>query len=202
MKKCSFNEARFLLSTLDEIPPFTDKDRKILPEIALVGRSNVGKSSLINHLLLRKKLAKVSAKPGKTQTINYFMIDDQLILVDLPGYGYAARSQEMQHRWSSSIDQYFQKRSSLSLILLLLDIRREPTKEDQAIVDWAHHHKKPLLLILTKSDTLHQRERNQNEKKALQLLSIEHSITYSIKDPGSRKSLIAILNQLLYGHSE
>jgi len=154
MKKRSFNTATFLLSTLDEVPPFLDKDKKVLPEIALVGRSNVGKSSLINHLLHRKNLAKVSRAPGKTQTINYFNIDNQLIIVDLPGYGYAARSHEMQQLWSASIDRYLNKRSSLSLILLLIDSRRDFTEEDIATLEWASHNKKPLLLILTKSDTL------------------------------------------------
>ncbi len=199
MKKCAFTEARFLLSTLDEIPPFFDKDKKILPEIALVGRSNVGKSSLINHLLHRKKLAKVSAKPGKTQTINYFNVDNQLIIVDLPGYGYASRSQDMQLLWSASIDQYFKKRSSLSAILLLIDSRREPSDEDLAILEWAHHHKKPVLLIFTKSDTLSERERKSNLEKALQQLQVEHTLFYSIKDPRSRQNLITTINKLLHG---
>lgn len=202
MKKCSFSEARFLLSTLDEIPPFYDKDKKILPEIALVGRSNVGKSSLINHLLHRKKLAKVSAKPGKTQTINYFNVDNQLIVVDLPGYGYAARSQDMQLLWSAAIDKYFQKRTSLSLIILLIDSRRLPTEEDQTLVEWAQHHKKPLLLIFTKSDTLDERERKSNLEKALQLLPVEHTLSYSIKDPRSRQNLITTINKLLNGPSK
>ena len=202
MKKCSFNEARFLLSTLDEIPPFYDKDKKVLPEVALVGRSNVGKSSLINHLLHRKKLAKVSAKPGKTQTINYFNVDNQLIIVDLPGYGYAARSQEMQLLWSGSIDTYLQKRASLSFIILLLDSRREPTEEDQAVVHWAQHHKKPLLLIFTKSDTLSEREKKINLEKALHLLPVEHTLSYSIKDPRSRQNLITTINKLLNGLSQ
>jgi GTP-binding protein len=199
MKKCSFNEARFLLSTLDEIPPFYDKDKKVLPEVALVGRSNVGKSSLINHLLHRKKLAKVSAKPGKTQTINYFNVDNQLIIVDLPGYGYASRSQDMQMLWSGAIDQYFQKRASLSMIILLIDSRREPTKEDIAIVEWAKHHKKPVLLIFTKSDTLDERERKINLEKALHLLPVEHTLSYSIKDPRSRQNLITTINKVLHG---
>lgn len=199
MKKCSFNEARFLLSTLDEVPPFYDKDKKILPEVALVGRSNVGKSSLINHLLHRKKLAKVSAKPGKTQTINYFDVDHQLIIVDLPGYGYAARSQDMQLLWSTSIDQYFKKRTSLSMIILLIDSRREPTEEDKAIAEWAEHHKKPLLLIFTKSDTLTERERKNNLEKALHLLPVEHTLSYSIKDPRSRQNLITTINKLMHG---
>jgi GTP-binding protein len=202
MKKCSFSEARFLLSTLDEIPPFYDKDKKILPEIALVGRSNVGKSSLINHLLHRKKLAKVSATPGKTQTINYFNIDNQLIVVDLPGYGYAARSHDMQLLWSGAIDNYLQKRTSLSLIILLIDSRRLPTKEDQTLVEWAQHHKKPLLLIFTKSDTLDERERKSNLEKALQQLPVEYTLSYSIKDPRSRQNLITTINKLLNGPSK
>ena len=199
MKKCSFNEARFLLSTLDEIPPFYDKDKKALPEVALVGRSNVGKSSLINHLLHRKKLAKVSAKPGKTQTINYFNVDNQLIIVDLPGYGYAARSQDMQMLWSCALDKYFQKRASLSMIILLVDSRRLPTQEDIAIAEWAKHHKKPVLLIFTKSDTLDERERKINLDKALHLLPVEHTLSYSIKDSRSRQNLITTINKLLHG---
>jgi GTP-binding protein len=199
MKKCSFNEARFLLSTLDEIPPFYDKDKKVLPEVALVGRSNVGKSSLINHLLHRKKLAKVSAKPGKTQTINYFNVDNQLIIVDLPGYGYASRSQDMQMLWSGAIDQYFQKRASLSMIILLIDSRRQPTKEDIAIMEWAKHHKKPVLLIFTKSDTLDERERKINLEQALHLLPVEHALSYSIKDSRCRQNLITTINKLLHG---
>jgi len=199
MKKCSFNEATFLLSTLDEVPPFLDKNKKVLSEIALVGRSNVGKSSLINHLLHRKNLAKVSRAPGKTQTINYFNVDNQLIIVDLPGYGYAARSQEMQQLWSTSIDRYLNQRSSLSLILLLLDSRREPSEEDIATLEWARHHKKPLLLILTKSDTLSERERKSHWERALQQLPAEQTILYSIKDPHSRQNLIKMINKLLHG---
>ena len=202
MKKCEFSEARFLLSTLDEIPPFRDKDKKTMPEIALVGRSNVGKSSLINHLLHRKKLAKVSAKPGKTQTINYFNVDNQLIIVDLPGYGYASRSQDMQMLWSAAIDTYFQKRASLTMIILLIDSRRLPTEEDIAIVQWAQHNKKPVLLIFTKSDTLDERERKSNGEKALQLLPVEQTLSYSIKDARSRQNLITTINKILNGHTK
>jgi GTP-binding protein len=202
MKKCLFSQAQFLLSTLDEVPPFRDKHHNILPEIALVGKSNVGKSSLINHLLQRIKLAKVSAKPGKTQTINYFNIDQQLILVDLPGYGFAARSQEMKLKWSAAIDLYLQKRASLELIVLLVDSRRMPEDEDLAMAQWARHHQKPLLLIFTKSDTLEERQRKENLRKALQVLPCEHVLNYSIKDPRSRQNLIKKINQLLNGLSQ
>jgi GTP-binding protein len=166
------------------VSPFRSHEGDILPEVALVGRSNVGKSSLLNHLLQRKELAKVSAKPGKTYTINYFNIDDQLIIVDLPGYGYAKRPQELKAKWSEAIDHYLEKRSNLSLILLLIDSRRAPSPEDRALIEWAKHRKKPLLLIFTKSDTV-------DEKR--------EGIAYSIKDVKSRHRLIKAINQELYG---
>lgn len=196
MKKL-FTEAKFLLSTLDDVPPFLDADHKTLPEIALVGRSNVGKSSLINHLLNRKNLAKVSGKPGKTQTINYFNVDDKLILVDLPGYGYANRPQEMQLKWSAAIDHYLESRKSLSLLILLIDSRRVPTDEDLAIAQWARHRKKPLLLIFTKSDTLDEREKKINEKKALEILPESDFLYYSIKEAKSRNLLIAKIHGII-----
>jgi GTP-binding protein len=190
-------EARYLLSTLDDVPPFTDENKKILPEVALVGRSNVGKSSLLNHLLNRKKLAKVSARPGKTQTINYFNVDDKLIIVDLPGYGYASRSQEMQLKWSAAIDRYLEHRKTLALLILLIDSRREPTDEDLAIAQWSKHHKKPLLLIFTKSDTLDANEKKVNLEKALKILPTSHFLHYTIKDAKSRNQLIKTIDGLI-----
>jgi GTP-binding protein len=184
MKSCPFRQAKHVLSTLDEVPAFRSGHGAILPEVALVGRSNVGKSSLLNHLLQRTKLAKVSAKPGKTYTINYFNIDDELIIVDLPGYGYAKRPEELKAKWSEAIDHYLENRSSLALILLLIDSRRDPSPEDVALMEWAKHRKKPLLLIFTKSDTV---------AKKLE------GIPYSIKDAKSRPRLIKAINQTLYG---
>ena len=172
-------EARFLFSTLDDVPPFFDSNKKPLPEVALVGRSNVGKSSLINHFLNRKNLAKVSGQPGKTQTINYFSVEDRFILVDLPGYGFAARSHEMQQKWSEAIDHYLNNRKTLALVILLIDSRREASDEDLAIIEWAKHHKKPLLLILTKSDTL----------KTPKKLPMEDCLLYTIKESAPRKQL-------------
>jgi GTP-binding protein len=192
-----FTNAKYLLSTLDDIPPFLDAHKRTLPEIALVGRSNVGKSSLINHLLNRKNLAKVSAQPGKTQTINYFNVDDKLILVDLPGYGYAKRPQEMQLKWSAAIDHYLEKRSSLALLILLIDSRRVPTDEDLAIAQWARHRKKPLLLILTKSDTLDERERKLNVEKVLEILHVPDFLHYSIKEAKSRNQLITKIDGII-----
>ena len=199
MKHCPFKQARYLLSTLEDVPLFRSKNGAILPEIALAGRSNVGKSSLLNHLLHRKKLAKVSAEPGKTYTINYFDVDDQLIIVDLPGFGYAKRPDEIKALWSTAIDHYLEKRNSLALVLLLIDSRRLPTEEDIALAKWAHHHQKPLLLIFTKSDTIKDSDRAKNLEKTLKHIPTKHVLHYSIKDSKSRHNLITQVNQLLYG---
>ncbi len=170
-----------------------------LNEIALVGRSNVGKSSLLNHLLKQKELARVSSKPGKTTTLNYYNIDDALILVDLPGYGYARRAQADQLKWSEEIDRYFTERKSLMLVLLLVDSRRELTEEDVLLIKWCLHHQKPLLLIFTKSDTLSSQEKTLVTKKIESFHPTVPSIYYSIKEGKSRDILISKINQMVAG---
>ncbi len=189
VKKILFRKAQFLGSML-EID-------HALSEVAIVGRSNVGKSSLINHLLKQKQLARVSQKPGKTVTLNFFNIDDALILVDLPGYGYAARSQSDVLKWSESIDRYFNRSTSLRLILLLVDSRRDLTQEDIDIIKWALHHRKALLLIFTKSDTLSAQEKTQLTEKISSFQPTVSSMYYSIKEGKSRDMLISKINQLL-----
>ncbi len=182
MKKCPFDQVRFLTSALNKLPELD------LPEIVLAGKSNVGKSSLINHLFRRKNIARVSATPGKTQTLNYFIVDEMVALVDLPGYGFAKRSKESQEKWAESLENYFQTRKNLALILLLIDIRRTPGEEDLALMQWANHFNKPLLMIFTKSDTIPEHERKKTPPT---------SIYYSIKDPKSRKALIDKINAVL-----
>lgn len=188
MKKIPFDQVRFFTSALNHLPELQTKDNNPMLEVVLAGRSNVGKSSLINHLFCQKKLAKVSGTPGKTQTINFFIVDEELALVDLPGYGFAKRSKEAQENWAGALENYFQSRKTLALILLLIDIRREPTEEDMALIEWAEHYKKPLLIVFTKSDTLPNHERKQVRNHP--------SIYYSIKDPKSRKALIGKVNSL------
>jgi GTP-binding protein len=197
LKKITFQTAKFLGSMLKIEEEIKDRHGKLLPEVAIVGRSNVGKSSLINHLLRHKTLARVSSKPGKTITLNYFNIDDALILVDLPGYGYASRPQEEQLEWSESIDSYFEKRQSLKLILLLVDSRRELTHDDVQIIKWALHHRKNILLIFTKSDTLKPQEKAQVSERIASFHPTVPSIYYSIKEGKSRDVLISKINQLL-----
>lgn len=197
-KKITLQNVAFLASAFqpESFPSLKNEQNIPLPEIAIVGRSNVGKSSLINHLL-KKKLAKTSQTPGKTESVNFYLADD-LLLVDLPGYGYASRSHSIRKKWSGLIDAYLQKRSSLKLLLLLIDSRRTFSSEDLALMEWAHFHGIPFLLIFTKIDKL-----NQSEKKALELsvasLSIRplRIIPYSIKEETGRILLLHTINQLL-----
>lgn len=125
-----------------------------LPEIAFVGRSNVGKSSLINSLLNRKKLVKVSSNPGKTKTINFFNVNGELILVDLPGYGYAAVSKTEKLKWSYMIESYLTKRTNLIYVILLVDIRHKPTKDDVIMYDFIKHYNKGTIIVASKLDKI------------------------------------------------
>ncbi len=127
------------------------------PEIALSGRSNVGKSSLINTLLGRKSLARVSSAPGKTITINYYDIDKKMYLVDLPGYGYAKRSKESKRSWSTLTEDYFLKNpsaDSIRLVIQLIDVRMDPTDDDILMINWMIDHDIPFVVVATKTDKL------------------------------------------------
>jgi len=125
-----------------------------LPEIALAGRSNVGKSSLINRMLGRKSLAKTSSTPGKTRTLNYYKINNALYFVDCPGYGYAQVSASMKKMWGRLIETYLTGRKELRLVLLLVDIRHPPTADDIAMYEWLRHHGLPVCVVATKADKI------------------------------------------------
>lgn len=124
------------------------------PEIALAGRSNVGKSSLINKICSRKKLAKSSSTPGKTRTINYYIIDDKWFLVDLPGYGYARVSRVEKARWQKMLETYFKQRKQLNGVIQLLDIRHKPGENDVLMKDWLLQLQIPILIVATKADKI------------------------------------------------
>jgi GTP-binding protein len=142
--------AEFIKSAVwpHQYPPAT------LPEIAFVGRSNVGKSSLINTLVGRKKLAKTSNTPGRTQLINFFTINEKVSFVDLPGYGFAKVAQSVKKDWGDMIESYLRERLSLTLVILILDIRRDPSEDDLSLRDWLENYRIPYLYILTKTDKL------------------------------------------------
>ena len=125
-----------------------------LPEVAFAGRSNVGKSSLLNSLVRRKKFARVSNTPGRTREINFFKVNDTFVLVDLPGYGYARISKEKRNLWRPMIEGYLRHTSQLRGIVLLLDIRREPTPDDHGMVDFLADLGVPTIVVITKADKL------------------------------------------------
>jgi GTP-binding protein len=131
------------------------------PEYAFIGRSNVGKSSLINSLTGRKKLAKVSGSPGKTITINHFAIDGSWYLVDLPGYGYAKRSKSERAKWQKMIRNYILTRTNLMNVYLLVDLRHEPQKNDLEFMEWLAISQIPFTIVFTKSDKLKISQRNE-----------------------------------------
>ena len=144
----------------------------VLPEIAVCGRSNVGKSSLLNKLMYRKNLAKVSSKPGKTATVNFYQIDKKIHLVDLPGYGYAAKAKSEKERWSELSDGYFDQDRPFAMVLSLVDIRHEATKLDIAMMSYLLSRELPFAVVLTKADKLSRNQQNKMEsviRKQLQL---------------------------------
>ncbi len=152
--KISWNVARFVKSAVwpEHYPPICNRLGKPVPQIALSGRSNVGKSSLINILLATKQLAKVSSTPGKTQLLNFFCVSEELFVVDLPGYGFAKCPLKVKNEWGEMIQRYFDAMKDLSLLLFLLDIRREPNDEDLQLFQWASWHKVPIHIVFTKID--------------------------------------------------
>ncbi|MGM0479622.1 MAG: ribosome biogenesis GTP-binding protein YihA/YsxC [Bacteroidota bacterium] len=144
------NSAKFVISNT-EIEKCPAPDR---PEYAFIGRSNVGKSSLINMLVNNKKLAKTSGRPGKTQLINHFEINDSWYLVDLPGYGYAKSSKMNRYKWSKFIEEYLRTRESLMNTFVLIDSRHEPQKNDLEFMNWCGHNEIPFSIVFTKIDKL------------------------------------------------
>jgi GTP-binding protein len=145
-----FSRVEFLLSVhrLKQLPPET------LPEVAFAGRSNVGKSSLINSLLRRKGMVKTSSRPGKTQGLNYFRIGDDCYFVDLPGYGFARVPRGMQNAWQTLISSYLEKRATLSCVVVIIDSRHEAKAQDRQLLDWLRFQHIPMLPVYTKTDKL------------------------------------------------
>jgi GTP-binding protein len=141
-----------------------------MPEIALCGRSNVGKSSLINLLTNNQKMARVSTSPGKTRLVNFFVINERFLLVDLPGYGFAKAAKSEQGSWQEMIEGYFKASRSLRALLILLDIRHLPTDEDMKMFDWAAHFGFHVIVVVTKSDKIAKTKRYQRINEIKQII--------------------------------
>ena len=149
------------------------------PEIAFLGRSNVGKSSLINSLLMRKGLARTSNTPGRTQSINYFLINDSFYFVDLPGYGYAKVSKSMRADWGKMAERYLSKPEGLALCIQLVDSRHKPTVLDLQLNEWLIVNEKPSIVVATKADKLSRNQLQKQLKESGELLGPRKIISYS-----------------------
>ncbi|HBF6952106.1 TPA: YihA family ribosome biogenesis GTP-binding protein [Clostridioides difficile] len=170
-----------------------------IPEIALAGRSNVGKSSIINTLLNRRNFARTSQTPGKTRTINFYLINNEFYFVDLPGYGYAKIAKSEKEKWGGIMERYLESRQELCSIFLLVDIRHEPTADDKLMYEWIKHFGYNCVVIATKADKI---SRGQYQKhisiirKKLQMESSEKVISVSsLKKTGVEELWEEIVNQ-------
>lgn len=153
-----------------------------LPEFALAGRSNVGKSSFINRMIGRKALARISSKPGKTQTLNFYKIEDQLFFVDVPGYGYAKVSKSERAAWGKMIEKYFTARELLKAVVLIVDLRHSPTNDDCMMYDFLKHYNIPCIVIATKADKIPKGKWDKHKKivrETLQMDKLDPLIVFS-----------------------
>lgn len=169
-----------------------------LPEIAFAGRSNVGKSSLINTLVNRKRLVRTSRTPGRTQLINFFSINDRFMLVDLPGYGYAKVPDRVRKKWRPMIEAYLTRREVLKGVVLLLDTRRIPDERERLFVAWLNRHGQPVIPVLTKSDKLSKSAQNRQREKIIKTLNTDTiiPILFSAKTRRGRETIWAAMKKL------
>lgn len=174
----SIQKAEIIISAVGtDQYPVTD-----LPEIAVVGRSNVGKSSFINRILRRKKLARTSSKPGRTRTINFFNIEDEITLVDVPGYGYAKVSKKEQAKWADMMDEYFHLREPLEAVILLIDFRHGMTELDLQMYEFLKSVALPVIIVATKADKVRKSRWNANQSeiaRQVQLTEEDSFVTFS-----------------------
>ncbi len=170
-----------------------------LPEIAFAGRSNVGKSSLINRLVNRNGLVKVSSRPGKTQSLNYFIVDSKLYLVDLPGYGFAKVSKKLQDEWQGLVTEYLSTSPTLRCVVVLIDIRHLLKAQDRELVEWLRSRGRPFIIVYTKRDKL---SNNEQAKQAASLdaalgLSKQDRVLFSAKTGEGKDELMAAIATFL-----
>ncbi|MEP6636575.1 MAG: ribosome biogenesis GTP-binding protein YihA/YsxC [Acidobacteriota bacterium] len=183
----------FLKSAFQE----TDWPRDPRPEIAFMGRSNVGKSSLINSLLRTHGLARTSSTPGRTQSLNFFLINDQFSFVDLPGFGYARVPKIVKSTWGEMVTTYLAKRSQLMLSIHIVDSRHEPTKQDLQLHEWLEHTAKPRLIVATKSDKLSNNELRESMGRAKRMFGDDSVIPYSARTGRGREEVWRLIEKAL-----
>lgn len=190
------NKAELVISAVKPIQYPADR----LPEVALSGRSNVGKSSFINKMINRKGLARTSSQPGKTQTLNFYNIDDLFRFVDVPGYGYARVSKTDRQRWGKMIEEYLTRRENVRVLFLLMDFRHAPTALDIAMKDFAEEADIPYAIILTKTDKIKKSQWNKHlamYKKALDLPTVDALFPFSAETGEGAEEIWEIIESLI-----
>ena len=173
-----------------------------LPEIAFAGKSNVGKSSLINALMNRKSLARTSSQPGKTQTINFYNVNSEIYFVDLPGYGYAKVSEEIKAKWRKMIERYLKKSKQLKAVFLLIDIRHEPSANDKQMYSWILANGFHPIIIATKADKISRNQLQKHIKMVKEGLKVEKEtfvIPFSAQTKQGRDEIYELIDGLMKG---
>lgn len=188
-------KAKFLLSQ----SRFESFPQQGMPEIAMAGKSNVGKSSLINSLTRHSKLARTSSEPGKTRLINYYAINEDFLLVDLPGYGFARAPKSEQEKWAQMIEGYLTGSQQLKHVFHLVDIRHAPTREDQMMTEYLRHYDIPFTVIATKADKLSKAQRSRSIPVICRTLVVQpwEVMTYSSEDLTGREALLDKIDEIL-----
>lgn len=188
-------KSKFVLS----MSTFKEFPEQGLPEIAMVGKSNVGKSSMINSLTRNSKLARISSAPGKTRLVNYYQINAEMFLVDLPGYGFAKAPKQEKEKWAAMIEGYLCNSPNLKHVLQLVDLRHAPTQEDQMMVEYLRHYNIPFSVIGTKADKLSKAQRSRNIPVICRTLAVQpwEIIAYSSEDGTGKDKVLALIDDIL-----
>ena len=196
MTKLNVNNVELIISAVSK----KQYPEHNLPEVAMCGRSNVGKSSFINTILNRKNYARVSAKPGKTRTLNFFNIDSKVVLVDVPGYGYAKLSKKEREKLYDMIVEYFTKSNNLSFVLHLVDSRHKPSADDIEMNEFLNYYEIPFVVVLTKTDKITNNELQKNKKILKNELDLTHNvdiISFSSVKKNGKEEVIESIEKIL-----
>ena len=192
--------------SLETVCGITSKlPENVYPEVAFAGKSNVGKSSLINALMNRKSLARTSSQPGKTQTINYYNINNEMYFVDLPGYGYAKANEKVKAQWGKMIEDYLHKSKQLKCVFLLIDIRHEPGNNDVIMYDWIKRHGYQPIIIATKLDKINRSQIQKHLKMIRTKLQADKDtimIPFSAPSKQGREEIYELLDGILEAANE
>ena len=167
-----------------------------LPEFIMLGRSNVGKSSFLNTIVNRKNLARISSKPGKTSTINFFNVEDTFYLVDVPGYGYADTAKEEIRKFGLMVEEYLEKRKELKRVFLLVDFRHKPTSDDKLMYDFLKYYQIPVTIVATKTDKVSSKDKDKNLKQLKDTLDVivgDNTVLFSSVSKAGREEILKII---------